>query len=147
MDDLETIEFSDVLGAIAEDKLLTRCAQVCFAGTEEGIKLNSTIRERLTKSWKTETWKKEETPWKKPIEKLIYLNRCLYPVIHNQRKNVYHLGFVSLAEFALQSNGYTKIGSERKFDPLLCKGDLVFFCKLSCDTGQFASLGTRAHPW
>ena len=29
------IEFADVLGAIAEDQHLTRCAQVCFTGTEE----------------------------------------------------------------------------------------------------------------
>ena len=35
VDDLETIEFANVLGAIAEDQHLTRCAQVCFAGTEE----------------------------------------------------------------------------------------------------------------
>ena len=31
----ETIDFADLLGTIAEDQLLTRCAQVCFAGTEE----------------------------------------------------------------------------------------------------------------
>ena len=30
VDDLETVEFADVLGAIAEDQHLTRCAQVCF---------------------------------------------------------------------------------------------------------------------
>ena len=35
VDDLETVEFADVLGAIAEDQHLTRCAQVCFTGTEE----------------------------------------------------------------------------------------------------------------
>ena len=32
--DLETVELADVLGAIAEDQHLTRCAQICFAGTE-----------------------------------------------------------------------------------------------------------------
>ena len=32
---LETVEFADVFGAIAEDYHLTRCAQVCFTGTEE----------------------------------------------------------------------------------------------------------------
>ena len=32
---LETVEFADVLGAIAEDFHLTRCAQLCFTGTEE----------------------------------------------------------------------------------------------------------------
>ena len=35
VNDLETIEFADLLGTIAEDQHLTRCAQVCFAGTEE----------------------------------------------------------------------------------------------------------------
>ena len=35
VDDLETVEFTDLLGAIAEDQHLTRCAQVCFTGTEE----------------------------------------------------------------------------------------------------------------
>ena len=35
LEDLETVEFADVLGAIAEDHHLTRCAQVCFTGTEE----------------------------------------------------------------------------------------------------------------
>ena len=35
VEDLETVEFADVLSAIAEDQHLTRCAQVCFTGTEE----------------------------------------------------------------------------------------------------------------
>ena len=35
VDDLETIEVADLLGAIVEDQNLTRCAQVCFAGTKE----------------------------------------------------------------------------------------------------------------
>ena len=35
VDDLETIEFADLLGTIAENQDLTRCAQVCFAGTKE----------------------------------------------------------------------------------------------------------------
>ena len=35
VENLETIEFADVLGAIAEDFHSTRCAQVCFTGTEE----------------------------------------------------------------------------------------------------------------
>ena len=34
--DLETLEFAAVLGAIAEDQHLTRCAPVCFTGTGEG---------------------------------------------------------------------------------------------------------------
>ena len=35
VEDLETVEFTDNIGAIAEDQHLTRCAQVCFAGTED----------------------------------------------------------------------------------------------------------------
>ena len=35
VEDLEAVEFADVLGAIAEGQHLTRCAQVCFTGTEE----------------------------------------------------------------------------------------------------------------
>ena len=75
VNDLETIEFSDVLGAIAEDQHLTRCAQGCFAGTEE---------DQAEHSWETKTWKK--MPWKKLIEKLIYLNKCLYPVTDTRER-------------------------------------------------------------
>ena len=35
MEDLETVEFADVFGPIAEDRHSTRCAQVCFTGVEE----------------------------------------------------------------------------------------------------------------
>ena len=35
VEDLEIVKLADVLGAIAEDHHLTRCAQVCFTGTEE----------------------------------------------------------------------------------------------------------------
>ena len=35
VDDLETVKFAEVLGSIAEDQHLTRCAQVCFTSTEE----------------------------------------------------------------------------------------------------------------
>ena len=105
VDDLETVEFPDLLGTIAADQQLTRCAQVCFASTER-IKLNSTIRDRLAKSWKTKTRKEEEMPWKKLIEKLTCLNGCLYRVTQSPRKNVWHPGFVFLAELALRSDGY-----------------------------------------
>ena len=50
VDDLETVECADVLGAIAEDQHLTRCAQVC-SQVQKRIKPNSAIRERLTKFW------------------------------------------------------------------------------------------------
>ena len=36
--------------------------------------------DRLTRSWETKTWLKEEMSWKKLSEQLICLNRCLYPV-------------------------------------------------------------------
>ena len=36
--------------------------------------------ERLTKFWEIKTWKEEEMLWKKPIEKLTCLNRCLHLV-------------------------------------------------------------------
>ena len=35
VDDLETVEFAYVLSAIAENQHFTRCAHVCFTGTEE----------------------------------------------------------------------------------------------------------------
>ena len=69
------------------------------------IKLNSTIKERLTKFWETKTWKKEEMSWKL-TEKLICLNRCLYWVTQNPRKNVWHLVSVFLAELASPSDDY-----------------------------------------
>ena len=37
VEDLETVELFNVLGAIAEDQHLTRCAQVCFTGTEKDL--------------------------------------------------------------------------------------------------------------
>ena len=37
MDDLETFEFADVLGAIAENQHLTRCGQVCFTETIDEV--------------------------------------------------------------------------------------------------------------
>ena len=70
------------------------------------IKLNSTIRERLTKFWETKTWKEEEMLWRKPIEKLTCLNRCLFPVVQSRRKNVQHPGFVFLAVLASRSDDY-----------------------------------------
>ena len=35
VEDQETVEFADVLGAIAENHHWTRCAQICFTGREE----------------------------------------------------------------------------------------------------------------
>ena len=61
VDDLETVEFADVLGAIAEDP----------------------------KSWEIKTWNEEEMSSKKLTEKMIYSNKCLFPVTQSPRKNVY----------------------------------------------------------
>ena len=104
--DLETNELADVLGTIVEDQHSTVLKYV--SQVQWRIKLHDTIRERFTKSWKTNTWKKE-TSWKKLIEKPIYLNKYLFLVTQSQRKNVYHLGFVSLAAPASQSDGYIEI--------------------------------------
>ena len=34
-DNLQSVEIADISGAIAEDRHLTQCAQMCFVGTEE----------------------------------------------------------------------------------------------------------------
>ena len=78
VDDLETVEFADVLGSIAEDQHLTRCAQVCFTDTEED-QAERHDQETIDEVLGDQTWKKEETSWKKLIEKLIYLNRMPLP--------------------------------------------------------------------
>ena len=95
MEDLETVEFADVLGAIAEDHHLTRRAQACFTGTEEdqGERHDhGTIDEVLMS-------------WMKLTEKLIFLNKYLFVVTQSERKSVQHLGFVFLAELASLSDG------------------------------------------
>ena len=76
VEDLETVEFADVFGAISEDHHLTRCAQVCFTGTEEDQ------------------------------AELIYLNRYLFLVTQRPGKNVQHLGFVFHAVLALCSGSH-----------------------------------------
>ena len=73
---------------------------------QKRTKPNNITMERLTKFCEIKTWKKEEMLWEKPIEKLIYLNRCLSLVTQRPRKNVWHLGFVFLAELALRSDDY-----------------------------------------
>ena len=106
VDDLETVAFAEVLCSIAEDQHRTRYALRYVSQVRKRIKPNGTIRERLTKFWETKTWKKEDTHRKKLLEKPIYMNRCFYPVTQSQRKNVWHPGFVFLAELALRSDGY-----------------------------------------
>ena len=84
---LETVEFADVFGAIAEDFHLTRCAQVCFTGTEEDQAAQhdqGTIDEVLG----NQDLAQGKMSWKKLHEKLICLNRYLFLVTQSPRKNV-----------------------------------------------------------
>ena len=76
VEDLEAVEFADVLGAIAEDQHLTRCAQVCFTCAEENQAEHhdeGTIDEVLG----DQDLDKEKMSWKKLPEKLICFNRYL----------------------------------------------------------------------
>ena len=73
---------------------------------QKRTKPNNMTTERFTKFWEIKTRSEEEMLRKKPIEKLICLNRCLYLVTQSQRKNVWHLGFVFLAVLALRSDDY-----------------------------------------
>ena len=97
------VEFADVPGSITQDKHLTRCAQVCFTGTEED---QAEQRDRGTID---EVLGPQDMEGGDALEDadrdVIYLNRCLYPITQNP-KNVWHPGFVFLAELALQSDGY-----------------------------------------
>ena len=77
-----------------------------FSQVQKRTRLNSVIRERLTKFWEIKTWNEDETPWKKLTEKLICSNTCLYLVTQNPRKIGWHPGFVFLAELALRSGDY-----------------------------------------
>ena len=108
VEDLETVEFADVLGAIAEDFHLTRCAQVCFTRTEENQAeqhdqgtLDDVLGDRDLEQGK-------DVSWKKLSEKLICLNRYLFLVTQSPKKNVLRLGFVCSAELALQSDDDTE---------------------------------------
>ena len=88
----------------------------CVSQVQKKTKLNSVIKERLTKFSETKTWKKEETPRQKMTEKPTCLNKYLFLVTKNPRKNVWHPGFVFLAELVLQSDGYIEtcdISAER----------------------------------
>ena len=88
VDDLERIEFADVLGAINEDPHLTRCTQVCFTGTEEDQAEQSdqeTIDEVLGEQDMEEGRNFLEEADR---EKLIYLSRRLLLVTQSQRKRL-----------------------------------------------------------
>ena len=103
VEDLEIVEFADVLGAIAEDR---HCSGYVVQ-VQKSFKLNNTIMERSTKFWETKTRKKnKEMSWMKLTEKLICWNRYLFLVTQSPRKNVQHLGFDFLAVLALRSGDY-----------------------------------------
>ena len=100
---LETVEFADVLGSIAEDQHLTRSAQVCFTGTEEDQAERheqGTIDEVLGDQDMEEGGDALEEVDREadPLEQM--------PLPGHPRKNVQHLVYAFLAELAFQSNGY-----------------------------------------
>ena len=105
MEDLEKVEFRYVLGAITEDLHLTRCAQVCFTGTEED-QAERYDQSAIDDVLGDQDWNKEKMSWKKLTEKLICLNRYLFLVTPRSKNNIKRLGFVFLAVPALQSDDY-----------------------------------------
>ena len=105
MDDLETVKFSEVLGSIAEDQHLTRCAQVCFTSTEEDQAERhdqGTIDEVLG----DEDMEEGGDALEEADREADLLEQMLYPVAQSQRKNVWHPGFAFLAELVLHSDGH-----------------------------------------
>ena len=50
VDDSQSVDFAGIIGSIAEDRHLTHCAHVCFAGTEED-QTEPHDEGRLTTSW------------------------------------------------------------------------------------------------
>ena len=87
VDDLETVEFADVLGAIAEDQHLTRCSQVCFTGTDDDQAEqhdHGTIDEVLGDQ---DMEQGGDAPEEADRE-ADFLNKCLYPVTQNPKQNV-----------------------------------------------------------
>ena len=97
MEDLESVEFAGIIGAIAEDQHLTRCAQVCFIGTEEDQteqRGQGTIDEVLGDQDKRE----EGDTLEEADREATCLNNYLHLVIRNPRKNVWHVDSVFLAD-------------------------------------------------
>ena len=59
LDNLDTNEFANVLGTIAEDVHFIQCDQTC-SQVQKTTKMSGTIKERSTKSWETQTRNEEE---------------------------------------------------------------------------------------
>ena len=95
MEDLETVEFADVFGAISEDHHLTRCAQVCFTGTEEYL------AERDDHGTIDEVLGDQDLAQGKDVLEEADREADLFLITQRPRKNVQHLGFVFLAVLAL----------------------------------------------
>ena len=107
VDDLETVEFADVLDAIAEDQHLIRCAQVCFTGSEEDQAEQHDQGTTRPSSGRSRHGRRRRCSGRSQLtEKLTRLNRYLFLVTQSQRKNVWHPGFAFLAELALRSGAY-----------------------------------------
>ena len=111
--DLGTVEFADVLGAIAEDQHLTRCAQVCFTGTEEDQAEqhdHGTIDEFLGDQDKDEGGDALE----EADREADLIEQMPLPGHPKSKKNVWHLGFVFLANLASLSDDYVETNDYRK---------------------------------
>ena len=80
---------------------MTRCAQVCFTGTEDDQ------AERHDQGTIDDTLGNQDT--EEGGDALEEADREADPVTQSQRKNVLHPGFVFLAELASQSDGYIEI--------------------------------------
>ena len=103
--DLETVEFADVLGVIAEDFRLTRCVQVCFAETEENRAEQHENRSTMSREIKTRN--KGNTSWKKLTKRVDLLEQKPRPKSSRVRdRSLSILDFVFLAEPALQSDNH-----------------------------------------
>ena len=48
---------------------------------------------------------------------------------------------------SLLTTRHTQRWAERKVDPMLCKGDLAFFCNCPVTVDKLVSVGARAHSW
>ena len=103
--DLKTVEFADVLCAIAEDQHLTRCAQVRFTGTEEDQAEqhdHGTIDEVLG----DQDMEEGGDVLEEADREADLLEQMPLLVTQSPRKNVWHLGSVFFAELALRSGDH-----------------------------------------
>ena len=106
VEDLETVEFADVLSAIAEDQHLTQCADVCFTGTEED---QAEQRDQGTTDEVLGDQDMEGGDALHEDDREAGLLEQMPPLGHLVReKNVQHPGFVFLAVLASRSGDYNR---------------------------------------